>query len=164
MPAGRRQAAGEGVRSALADGHLVGEMGRDQSPRSRGAGRLQTVIEHRNVEGRLDFFSTAHARTRARRESGVGGCAVRGAHCVDRGRAGGAGGVITADFRTTSSNSRYEDHSGVDKSFLLGKTVLDVIGEQEFRDLPAVPRARVVRASRGVRDREPRGCSPVHSS
>lgn len=91
-----------------------------------------TVIAHRNVEGRVEFFSSlmhdisdARAATVAMRSSEARMLAIADASPV-------LVSFIDRDYRYRFINSRYEDHFGLARDEMLGKSVLELIGTVAF--------------------------------
>jgi diguanylate cyclase (GGDEF)-like protein/PAS domain S-box-containing protein len=121
----------EGVRSALRDGIWLGEMAvLDRFKREVPVD--QTVIAHRNAHGRLDFFSTLLHDTSAA-QAAAASVRVSEARMLSIADALPVlVSYIDRDFRYHFVNSRYEDHFGLDKSFFIGKTVHDVLGDTAY--------------------------------
>ncbi len=93
----------------------------------------QTVIAHRNVEGKLEFFSSLMHDTSAAK---LASAAMRSSEARMLSIADALPvmvAFIDRDHRYRFVNSRYEDHFGIDKSQLLGKSVAEVIGDDAFR-------------------------------
>jgi diguanylate cyclase (GGDEF)-like protein/PAS domain S-box-containing protein len=121
----------EGVPAALANGSWMGETaildaGGNEVPVD------QTVIAHRNVEGKLEFFSSllhdtsaAKAASAAMRSSEARMLSISDALPV-------MVAFVDRECRYRFVNSRYEDHFGVDKTHLLGKSIAEMIGESAF--------------------------------
>jgi diguanylate cyclase (GGDEF)-like protein/PAS domain S-box-containing protein len=131
----------EGVPAALKDGIWLGEMAindKDGQP----VPVDQTVIAHRNVDGRLEFFSSllhdtsaAQAASIAMRSSEARMLSIADALPV-------LVAFIDREYRYRFVNSRYEDHFGVDKSKILGKSILEMIGDKAYQVyLPFLERA-----------------------
>ena len=134
----------EGIPGALRDGVWMGEtaiLGID----GREVPVDHTVIAHRNVDGRLEFFSSllhdtsaAQAASIAMRSSEARMLSIADALPV-------LVSFIDRDYRYRFVNSRYEDHFGVDKTTFLGRSVAEVIGEKAY----AIYRPFLERAARG---------------
>ena len=121
----------EAIPSALSSGIWLGETAilnakREEVPVD------QTVIAHRNVDGKLEFFSSllhdtsaAKAASAAMRSSEARMLSIADALPV-------LVAFVDRDHRYRFVNSRYEDHFGVDKKHLLGKPIVEMIGEEAW--------------------------------
>ena len=131
----------EGIPTALADGLWLGETAVLAADR-REIPVDQTVIAHRNVDGALDFFScllhdtsAAKASTAAMRSSEARMLSIANALPV-------LVAFIDCDYRYRFVNARYEEHFGVGKSLILGKSVRELIGRAAYETyLPHLVRA-----------------------
>ena len=121
----------EGMRDALRRGIWMGEtaiLGVD----GQEVPVDQTVIAHRNVEGRLEFFSSLMHDTSAAKQASA---AMRSSEARMLSIADALPVMVAfvdREHRYRFVNSRYEDHFGTDKSRLLGRSVPDVIGDKAF--------------------------------
>jgi diguanylate cyclase (GGDEF)-like protein/PAS domain S-box-containing protein len=122
----------EGVRAALRDGIWLGETA-VIGANGREVPVDQTVIAHRNVDGRLEFFSSLlHDTSSAQKAS----AAMRSSEARMLSIADALPvlvAFIDRDYHYDFVNSRYEDHFGVDKTHFLGKSVEEVIGTSAYQ-------------------------------
>jgi len=131
----------EGIPVALRDGIWLGETAvRDAHGREIPVDH--TVIAHRNVDGELEFFSSllhdtsaAKASSAAMRSSEARMLSIADALPV-------LVAFIDYEYRYRFVNSRYEDHFGLARAEMLGKTVAELIGETAYQFyLPYLQRA-----------------------
>jgi len=122
----------EAIPAALASGIWLGEtaildVNGDEVPVD------QTVIAHRNVAGKLEFFSSLLHDTSAAKEASA---AMRSSEARMLSIADALPVMVAfldRDHRYRFINSRYEDHFGVDKDHLLGKSIAEMIGEKAYQ-------------------------------
>ncbi len=130
-----------GVPAALKDGLWIGEtavLGKD----GREIPVDHTIIAHRNVDGQLEFFSSllhdtsvAKAQSAAMRSSEARMLSIANALPM-------LVAFIDCDYRYRFINARYEEHFGVGKSLMLGKSVVDLVGQKAYQAyLPFLQRA-----------------------
>ena len=123
---------GEGIPAALKDGIWLGETAVVDA-----AGREipvdHTIIAHRNIDGVLEFFScllhdtsVAMASSAAMRSSEARMLSIADALPV-------LVAFIDVGHRYRFVNSRYEDHFGLGKSLMLGRSVADLIGDAAYQ-------------------------------
>ena len=121
-----------------------------------------TVIAHRNVDGVLEFFSslmhdtsTAKATSAAMRSSEARMLSIADALPV-------LVAFIDCDYRYRFVNSRYEEHFGTARANIVGRTIVEQIGEAAFQVyLPHLERA--ANGETQVFELESRsGVRPVH--
>lgn len=101
-----------------------------------------TLIAHRNIDGRLEFFSSLLHDTTAATSAAA---AMRASEARMRSIADALTvlvAFIDLDYRFRFVNSRYEEHFGVDRSELIGKSILECIGPTAYASyVPYLERA-----------------------
>ena len=122
----------EGIPAALARGIWLGEtavIGRD----GREVPVDQTVIAHRNLDGRLEFFSSLmhdtsamQAAASAMRSSEARMLSIADALPVHV-------SFLDRDYRYRFVNSIYETHFGRPRSQIVGRSVCELIGPEAYR-------------------------------
>ena len=101
-----------------------------------------TVIAHRNVDGNLEFFSSLLHDTSAAKTSAA---AMRTSEARMLSIADALPvmvAFIDCDYRFRFVNSRYEDHFGLERSRIVGKSIVELIGQTAYQTyLPYLLRA-----------------------
>jgi diguanylate cyclase (GGDEF)-like protein/PAS domain S-box-containing protein len=151
----------EGIPLALRDGIWLGETAVLDADGNE-VPVDQTVIAHRNVDGALEFFSSlmhdtsvAKATSAAMRSSEARMLSIADALPV-------LVSFIDREYRYRFVNSRYEEHFGIARALIIGKSIAELIGETAFQFyLPHLERA--ARGETQVFELESRsGLRPVH--
>ncbi len=122
----------EGVPAALAHGIWCGETA-IVDKHGNEVPVDQTVIAHRNLDGRLEFFSSlmhdttaSQAAAAAMRSSEARMLSIADALPVHV-------SFLDRDYRYRFVNSIYETHFGIDRSEIIGKSVRELIGAEAYR-------------------------------
>ena len=130
-----------GVPSALRDGIWLGETAVVAAD-GREVPIDHTVIAHRNVSGELEFFSSLMHDTSAAKAASA---AMRASEARMLSIADALPVLVSfldCEHRYDFVNSRYEDHFGIDRSQIIGKSMADLLGEAAYqRYLPYLQRA-----------------------
>ena len=134
----------EGIPAALASGTWIGQTAViDKHGREIPADH--TVTAHRNVNGKLEFFSSLLHDTSAAVSAAA---TIRSSEARMLSIADALPVLVSfigCDHRYRFVNSRYEEHFGTERSRIVGRTIAEMIGDEAF----AVYEPYLARAARG---------------
>ncbi len=150
-----------GVPAALKDGVWLGESAVVAADGSE-VPIDHTVIAHRNLAGELEFFSSLMHDTSAAKAASA---AMRASEARMLSIADALPVLVSfldRDHRYDFVNSRYEEHFGIERSQIIGKSMADLLGEAAYQHyLPYLERAATGESQ--VFELESRaGLRPVH--
>ncbi len=151
----------EGIPAALAHGIWLGETAVvDRNGREVPVD--QTVIAHRNLDGRLEFFSSlmhdttaSQAAATAMRSSEARMLSIADALPVHV-------SFLDREYRYRFVNSIYESHFGIDRSRIVGRTVCELIGPEAYRSYEPFLRRAATGQTQVFEVDSRSGVRPVH--
>ena len=121
----------EGIPAALASGTWVGQTAViDRNGREIPADH--TITAHRNVNGKVEFFSSLLHDTS---DAVSAAAAIRSSEARMSSIANALPVLVSfidCDYRYGFVNSRYEEHFAMERSRIVGRTVAEMIGDEAF--------------------------------